>query len=54
MQTHDSLNRYARATIGIVTGSGPEAGLDLWAKILKRNKATIGADFQGAARKRRR
>jgi aspartate racemase len=47
MQTDGSLNSHARATIGIVTGSGPEAGLDLWAKILKRNKATIGADFQG-------
>lgn len=37
----------ARATIGIVTGSGPEAGLDLWAKILRRNQAAMGAGFRG-------
>lgn len=36
-----------RATIGIITGSGPEAGLDLWAKILKRNKNVIGQHFEG-------
>jgi aspartate racemase len=38
----------ARATtIGIIAGSGPEAGIDLWSKILLRNQALRGADFSG-------
>jgi aspartate racemase len=37
----------ARATIGIIAGSGPEAGIDLWAKVLARNKQRLGADFRG-------
>ena len=36
-----------RATLGIITGSGPEAGLDLWGKVLKANKAALGARFRG-------
>ena len=36
-----------RATIAIVTGSGPEAGIDLWAKILRRNAAVLGPAFGG-------
>jgi aspartate racemase len=36
-----------RATIGIVAGSGPEAGIDLWAKILRRNAAVLGPTFRG-------
>ena len=36
-----------RATIGIVAGSGPEAGIDLWAKILRRNAAVLGTAFRG-------
>lgn len=36
-----------RATIGIVAGSGPEAGMDLWAKILRRNAAVLGPTFRG-------
>jgi aspartate racemase len=36
-----------RATIGIVAGSGPEAGLDLWAKLLARNAAAFGPSFRG-------
>ncbi|MDM7933639.1 aspartate/glutamate racemase family protein [Tabrizicola sp.] len=47
MRAYKSLNNDARATIGIVTGSGPEAGLDLWAKILRRNQAAIGPGFRG-------
>lgn len=45
----DALPRRAapRATIGIVAGSGPEAGLDLWGKVLVRNAAAFGADFRG-------
>lgn len=47
MQFKDKSIPYSRATIGIVTGSGPEAGMDLWEKILKRNKFLIGKNFQG-------
>ncbi|MBD9544772.1 aspartate/glutamate racemase family protein [Ensifer sp. ENS04] len=36
-----------RPSIGIVAGSGPEAGLDLWAKVLVRNQALFGSDFRG-------
>ena len=34
-------------SLGIVTGSGPEAGIDLWAKVLRANKAALGAEFRG-------
>lgn len=34
-------------TIGIITGSGPEAGIDLWLKILKQNREYIGKTFRG-------
>ncbi|WP_068301022.1 aspartate/glutamate racemase family protein [Pararhodobacter sp. CCB-MM2] len=34
-------------TLGIVTGSGPEAGIDLWAKVLRANKAAMGDAFRG-------
>ena len=40
-------NGSHRATIGIVTVSGPEAGIDLWAKILRRNAAVMGPAFRG-------
>lgn len=45
----NALSRGAspRATIGIVAGSGPEAGLDLWAKLLARNAAAFGPSFRG-------
>jgi aspartate racemase len=36
-----------RATVGIVTGSGPEAGLDLWQKLLDANRVMLGRDFRG-------
>lgn len=36
-----------RATVGIVAGSGPEAGLDLWGKVLARNAAAFGPAFRG-------
>jgi len=36
-----------RKKIGIITGSGPEAGIDLWQKILKINKEILGKDFNG-------
>lgn len=37
----------ARASLGIIAGSGPEAGLDLWAKVLRRNQQLMGAAFRG-------
>ncbi len=33
--------------IGIVTGSGPEAGIDLWQKILDENRLDVGPAFRG-------
>ncbi len=33
--------------IGIITGSGPEAGLDLWNKLLQANRRLHGAHFRG-------
>jgi aspartate racemase len=36
-----------RASIGIVAGSGPEAGIDLWSKVLARNQILFGEDFRG-------
>ena len=35
------------ARIGIITGSGPEAGIDLWNKILQANRALHGERFRG-------
>jgi aspartate racemase len=36
-----------RKKIGIITGSGPEAGLDLWQKILDANKDILKDDYHG-------
>ncbi|MGP2658101.1 aspartate/glutamate racemase family protein [Malaciobacter sp. WC5094] len=36
-----------RKKIGIITGSGPEAGIDLWQKILHENKALLKENFHG-------
>lgn len=33
--------------IGIIAGAGPEAGIDLWQKILNHNKALHGENFAG-------
>lgn len=33
--------------LGLITGSGPEAGIDLWKKILEANKEFIGNEFRG-------
>jgi aspartate racemase len=40
-------NNRTRKTIGIITGSGPEAGVDMWTKILAANKKRLGEDFHG-------
>jgi len=37
----------SRAALGIVTGSGPEAGLDLWQKLLAANRIALGDGFRG-------
>jgi aspartate racemase len=36
-----------RSRIGIVAGSGPEAGIDLWQKILSENRKVLGPSFRG-------
>jgi aspartate racemase len=41
------LPRHLRRRIGLIAGSGPEAGLDLWAKILAANRALLGTDYKG-------
>lgn len=38
-------NRHC--TIGIIAGSGPEAGIDLWAKVLLHTKLILGESFSG-------
>lgn len=40
-------NSVSRNKIGIITGSGPEAGLDLWSKLLQANRAMHGEAFRG-------
>lgn len=34
-------------TLGIITGSGPEAGIDFWNKFLIQNRNYLGEDFKG-------
>lgn len=36
-----------RPTLGIIAGSGPEAGIDLWGKVLARNQNAMGPAFRG-------
>lgn len=40
-----SVNKFGR--IGIITGAGPDAGIDLWEKILKHNKTLYMEDYLG-------
>ncbi len=37
----------ARPRLGIITGSGPEAGMDMWAKLLDENRRRLGQAFRG-------
>lgn len=37
----------ARPRLGIITGSGPEAGMDMWAKLLEENRRRLGPAFRG-------
>ena len=34
-----------RRCIGIIAGSGPEAGVDLWSKVLRHNQDRFGPRF---------
>ena len=41
------MKRTKIAAVGIITGSGPEAGVDLWNKVLQANRSIKGAEFRG-------
>ncbi|MGO4853608.1 aspartate/glutamate racemase family protein [Phaeovulum sp. W22_SRMD_FR3] len=36
-----------RKSIGIIAGSGPEAGVDLWSKVIRANQAAFGPAYRG-------
>ena len=36
-----------KAVLGIIAGSGPEAGVDLWRKILVANRIALNERFRG-------
>lgn len=36
-----------RLPIGIIAGSGPEAGADLWLKVIEKNRELLGESFRG-------
>lgn len=36
-----------RHRIGIIAGSGPEAGIDLWRKVLQEHRAALGSRYRG-------
>ena len=36
-----------RKSIGIIAGSGPEAGVDLWSKVIRANQAAFGTAYRG-------
>lgn len=38
---------FHRKRIGIITGSGPEAGIDLWSKLLQASRELQGTAFRG-------
>ncbi len=42
---HDAAPPHA--AIGIIAGSGPEAGIDLWSKVLRANKLRMAAAYRG-------
>lgn len=41
------LPRSERRRIGLIAGSGPEAGADLWTKIISASKALLGENYEG-------
>ncbi len=38
---------FGRRPIGIIAGSGPEAGVDLWSKVIKQNQRCLGDRYRG-------
>ncbi|WP_298867536.1 asparaginase domain-containing protein [uncultured Microbacterium sp.] len=36
-----------RHRIGIIAGSGPEAGIDMWRKVLQEHRAALGSRYRG-------
>lgn len=40
------VNRYS-SKIGIITGSGPEAGIDMWTKVVQASRSLQGASYRG-------
>lgn len=44
---NDRSHHAARSRIGIITGSGPEAGVDLWTKVLRANRELLGERYRG-------
>lgn len=40
-------NEMRTHRIGIVTGSGPEAGIDMWGKVLEEHRALLGDAYRG-------
>lgn len=47
MTAMDILPRSERRRIGLVAGSGPEAGVDLWQKVIEETKALLGESYTG-------
>lgn len=47
MTPMDILPRSQRRRIGLVAGSGPEAGVDLWQKVIEETKALLGTQYLG-------
>lgn len=43
----DFYTRSERRGIGIITGSGPEAGVDLWSKVVEEAKSLLGDGYLG-------
>ena len=41
------MNPSVTQRIGVISGSGPEAGIDLWKKILEENRSFLGESFRG-------
>ncbi|WP_425450388.1 aspartate/glutamate racemase family protein [Virgifigura deserti] len=41
------MTSECRLRIGIISGSGPEAGVDLWSKLLEENRELLGTAFSG-------
>ena len=41
------LPRSERHRIGLIAGSGPEAGVDLWAKVIDETKNLLGEAYEG-------